>query len=112
PPQNSGRASVLATLKTMVCRPLCSLHSVHSPIRARTSSKDTIGSFPIGIEVEGEGDGEIGAGVGGSDTMTGPPSPAQLKYERSSETAAASSSSRFSTPRLYRNPGSVPHRKR
>jgi len=49
-------------------------------------------------EGEEEGDGEVDGG--GSATMTGPPSPAQLKYARSSATAAASSSWGLSTSRL------------
>jgi hypothetical protein len=105
----------------MLWRPLWSLQRVHSPSSARTWSRGTIGSFGTEVagevegEVEGEGEGEgeeegEGEGEGEeeeevgefaeSDTITGPASPAQDKYARSSATAAASSSCSFSTPRL------------
>jgi hypothetical protein len=74
------------------------LQSVHSPIWARTASSDTIGSFATEVEGEFEVEVETGfeggaeAGVRPSDTIAGPPSAAQLRYARSSATAAASSS--------------------
>src|SRR6266446_5565845 len=113
------RAFGSLTPKTMLWRPLCSLQRTHSPIWARTSGSDTIGSFESCRPRSRAGAAEyvvapraerpsfeVGIGVGvalevaSADTMMGPPSPAQLRYARNSATAAPSYCHKFSTPRL------------